>query len=78
LCLIEPKGGCHHAHATPNRKAPEFVKALNQIAQAHSPAKPIHRLTDILNTHCAESLIKRCGDREGAQAVDAVHRALHA
>jgi transposase len=65
FCIVEPKGGRHHTHATPNRKAPEFAKALKRIAQAHPAAKTIHLLMDNLNTHCAKSLIDRFGDREG-------------
>jgi hypothetical protein len=65
FCIVEPKGGRHLTHATPNRKAPEFAKALKRIAQAHPAAKTIHLLMDNLNTHCAKSLIDRFGDREG-------------
>ena len=65
FCIVEPKGGHHHTHATPNRKAPQFATALKRIAQAHPAAKTIDLLMDNLNTHCAKSLIASFGDREG-------------
>jgi hypothetical protein len=33
FCIVEPKGGRHHTHATPNRKGTYFAK----IGQDHSP-----------------------------------------
>ncbi|MFZ0888454.1 MAG: IS630 family transposase [Candidatus Binataceae bacterium] len=65
FCVVEPKGGRHHTHATPNRKAPQFAKALRRIAEAHPAAKTIHLLLDNLNTHCAKSLTESFGEREG-------------
>jgi|ERR1035437_6788550 hypothetical protein len=65
FCVVEPKGGRHHTHATPNRKAPQFAKSLKRIARAHRAAKTIHLLLDNLNTHCAKSLIDTFGDRDG-------------
>ena len=32
FCIVEPKGGRHHTHATPNRKGPQFAAAIKRIA----------------------------------------------
>src|SRR5215470_19803950 len=31
FCIVEPKAGRHLTHATPNRTAPQFAAALEQI-----------------------------------------------
>lgn len=67
FCIVEPKGGRHHTHATPNRKAPQFAKALQRIAQAYPTARTIHLLMDNLNTHCAKSLTESFGEHQGRQ-----------
>ncbi len=65
FCIVEPTRGRHHTHATPNRKAARFARALRRIAQAHPAAKTIHLVMDNLNTHCAKSLSDSFGEREG-------------
>ena len=41
FCIVEPRPGRHHTHATPNRKAAQFAKALRRIARRHPAAKTI-------------------------------------
>src|SRR6516225_5141745 len=65
FCIVEPKNGRHHTHATCNRKAPQFAKALRRIAQAHRAVRTIHLVMDNLNTHRAKSLTDTFGQREG-------------
>ncbi len=67
FCIVEPKPGRHHTHATPNRKAAQFAKALRRIARRHPAAKTIHLVVDNLNTHRAKSLSDTFGEREGGR-----------
>lgn len=62
--IVSPKGGRHWTHATPNRKAPFFVKALQRIARAHPNARKIHLVMDNLNIHTEKSLKNVLGELE--------------
>jgi len=64
-CIVEPRGGRHWTHATPNRKAPFFVRALKKIASAYPRARKIHLVVDNLNIHCEKSLETVLGKRVG-------------
>jgi hypothetical protein len=65
FCITEPKVGRHYTHATPNRKAPQFARAIKCIAKRHRNAKTIHMIVDNLNTHCEKSLVDTYGTEEG-------------
>jgi len=65
FCIVEPKGGRHHTHATPNRKGPQFAAAIKRIALTHPKARTIHLIVDNLNTHCQKSLTDTFGAEEG-------------
>jgi DDE superfamily endonuclease len=65
FCIVEPKRGRHHTHATANRTAPQFANALKRIARAYPAAKTIHLLMDNLNTHFEKSLTDRFGLAQG-------------
>jgi len=65
FCIVEPKKGRHHTHATPNRTAAQFARALKRIARAHPAAKTIHLVMDNLNPQCAKALSDTFGGREG-------------
>ena len=65
FCIVEPKQGRHHTHATPNRTAPRFAAALERIAKSYPAAETIHLLMDNLNTHCEKSLTDRLGAERG-------------
>jgi hypothetical protein len=65
FCIVEPKRGRHHTHATANRRAPQFANALKRIARSYPAAKTIHLVTDNLNTHFEKSLTDRFGTAQG-------------
>ena len=67
FCIVAPKGGRHHTHATPNRTAPRFAAALERIAQSYPAAETIHLVMDNLNTHCEKSLADHFGTERGRQ-----------
>ena len=56
FCAVEPKAGRHFTRATPNRSAPEFAQAVEQIVGAYPFARKIHLVMDNLNIHCRKSL----------------------
>ena len=81
FCIVEPKRGRHHTHATKNRTMPQFAGALKRIAASYPEARTIHLIMDNLNTHqYASRKITHRGLRptRGTPAVEALHRALHA
>ena len=65
FCAVEPKAGRHFTRATPNRSAPEFAQAVEQIVGAYPFARKIHLVMDNLNIHCRKSLTdyfgRQCG-----------------
>jgi hypothetical protein len=65
FAISEPKIGRHQTHATRNRKARSFARAMKKIAAARPKAKTIHIILDNLNTHCAKSLTDALGLSEG-------------
>ena len=65
-CIVEPKAGRHLTHATPDRKAPRFVAALQRIARRYRTAKTIHLIMDNLNLHGPGSLLNTLGAEQGA------------
>jgi hypothetical protein len=67
FCIVAPKGGRHHTHATPNRTAPRFAAALERIAKSYPAAETIHLVMDNLNTHCEKSLADHFGTERGRQ-----------
>jgi DDE superfamily endonuclease len=56
FCAVEAKAGRHFTHPTPNRKAPEFAKMIQRLANSYPLARTIHLVLDNLNTHCRKSL----------------------
>lgn len=64
-CIVEVHQGRHLTHATRNRKAEAFVKALQRIANEFPDAKKIHLIMDNLNIHCERSVIRILGPKAG-------------
>ena len=65
FCVVEPKTGRHQTHATKNRTAAQFARALKQIAGGYPVARTIHLVLDNLNTHREKSLIATFGVQAG-------------
>ena len=65
FCIVEPRSGRRHTHATRNRKAPAFARALRKVARRHQDASTIHLVMDNLNTHGEKSLTDALGELEG-------------
>lgn len=63
--IVEPRGGRHWTHATPNRKATFFVRALKKIVRSYPRARKIHLVVDNLNIHCQKSVVTVLGERDG-------------
>lgn len=63
--IVAPHEGVHLTHATPNRKALNYVKALQRIARRFPKAKRIHLVQDNLNIHCEKSCIQVLGEKRG-------------
>jgi transposase len=64
-CIVEPKAGRHLTHATPDRKAPRFVAALQRIVRRYPAAKTIHLVMDNLNLHGPGSAVSVLGVVKG-------------
>jgi hypothetical protein len=67
FCIVEPRAGRRLTHATANRKAPAFARALNKIARRYPVAKTIHLVMDNLSTHTEKALLLTYGAIEGAR-----------
>jgi phenylalanyl-tRNA synthetase alpha subunit len=65
FAITAPKIGRHQTHATRNRTARSFARAMKKIATAHAKVKTIHIVMDNLNTHCAKSLTDTFGLKKG-------------
>jgi len=65
-CIVEPKAGRHLTHATCDRKAPRFVRALQRLARRYRKAKKIHLIMDNLNLHRRGTVIRVRGAKPGA------------
>lgn len=63
--IIAPHEGRHLTHATRDRKAPNFARALKRISDAYPTAERIHLIVDNLNTHREKSLIVTFGEEAG-------------
>jgi hypothetical protein len=64
FCVVEPKTGRHQTHATKNRTATQFARALKRITR-YPAARTIHLVLDNLNTHREKSLIATFGAQAG-------------
>lgn len=64
-CVVEPKTGRHLTHATRDRKAPRFVRALQRLARRYRTATTIHLIMDNLNLHCRKAVIGVLGPKRG-------------
>jgi len=65
FCVVEPQTGRHQTHATKNRTAAKFARALKRIAQSYPAARTIHLVLDNLNTHREKSLTATFGAQAG-------------
>ena len=65
FCAVEPKAGRHFTRATPNRSAPEFAQAVEEIIRSYPFARKIHLVMDNLNIHCRKSLTDYFGQQQG-------------
>jgi transposase len=65
-CIVEPRAGRHLTHATADRKAPQFVRALQRLARRYRRARTIHLIMDNLNLHCRKTVVGVLGPRRGA------------
>jgi len=65
-CIVEPKAGRHVTHATRDRKAPHFVRALHRIARRYRTSKTIHLIMDNLNLHSRVAVMNTLGPTRGA------------
>ena len=63
--VVEPKTGRHQTHATANRTATQFARALKRIARRYPAARTIHLVLDNLNTHRETSLTAAFGVQAG-------------
>jgi hypothetical protein len=70
FCAVEPKAGRHFTFATPNRSAPEFAKAVFEIALQYPEAKTIHLVLDNLNIHRRKALTDLYGAEFGSEIWD--------
>lgn len=66
-CIVTAHEGRHFSHGTPNRKRPQFARALLRISKAYPKASTIHLIMDNLNIHCEKSLIETFGNRDGSR-----------
>jgi len=67
FAIVEPKLGIHLTHATPNRKAPNYVQALRLIARRFPKAKRIHLVQDNLRSHSKNCCMQVLGVNAGAK-----------
>jgi hypothetical protein len=65
FCVVEPQTGRHQTHATANRTAAKFARALNRIARSYPAASTIHLVLDNLNTHREKLLTATFGAQAG-------------
>src|SRR6516164_5378916 len=65
FCVVEPKTGRHQTHATKNRTAAQFARALKRITRRYRAARTIHLVLDNLNTHRQKSLTATFGVQAG-------------
>lgn len=66
FCIVEPKTGRHMTHATPNRTAVQFARALRRISRRYRSARTIHLVMDNLSTHRETALCTAFGPEVGS------------
>ena len=67
FAIVAPKLGVHLTYATPNRKAPNYVRALRRIARRFAKAKKIHLVQDNLSSHSKNCCVRVLGAKAGAR-----------
>jgi hypothetical protein len=67
FAIVAPKLGVHLTHATPNRKANHYVRALRRIAKRFPKAKRIHLVQDNLSSHSKNCCVQVLGAKAGAE-----------
>lgn len=67
FCIVEPLTGDRMTHATLDRKAAAYARALARIESHYKSAATIHLVQDNLSTHTERSLIATFGRREGCR-----------
>ena len=65
FAIVAPKRGVHLTHATADRAAGNYAKALQLIARTFPRAKRIHLVQDNLSTHSENCCIQSLGARRG-------------
>ena len=55
FCVVEPKTGRHQTHATKNRTATQFARALKRIARSYPAARPPFIWSWIISTPIGKS-----------------------
>lgn len=65
FAIVAPKLGIHLTHATPNRKASNYVKALKRIVRRFPQAKKIHLVQDNLSSHSENCCVQVLGMKAG-------------
>jgi len=65
FCIVEPRGGRHQTHVTPNRKGDAFARALQRVSKRYARVRTIHLVVDNLNTHGEKCLRRYFGDLAG-------------
>jgi hypothetical protein len=65
FAVVAPKLGIHLTHATPDRTAGNYVKALQQIRRQFPRAKRIHLVQDNLSSHTENCCVQTLGPRAG-------------
>ena len=65
FAIVAPKLGIHLTHATSDRSASSYVKALQLIARRFPRAKRIHLVQDNLSTHSKNCCVQTIGLRAG-------------
>ncbi|MBV8135206.1 MAG: transposase [Deltaproteobacteria bacterium] len=80
FCMVELKTGRHQTHATKNRTAAQFARALKRMAHSYPAARTIHLVLDNLSTHRDKSLTTSLGAQAGHRLWrrSAVHHTLQA
>lgn len=65
FAVVAPKLGVHLTHATPNRNAHHYAKALRRISRRFPRAKRIHLVQDNLSSHSENCCIQVMGPKAG-------------
>lgn len=65
FAIVAPKLGIHLTHATADRAAGNYVKALQRIARRFPRAKRIHLVQDNLSSHSENCCVQTLGPQTG-------------